>query len=151
MGFAPEKQVRTGLPAGGKEIRTLGPPEAIYTELVFKTLFTRWKTRNTDPFRGAASAVDCRGTGGGYQRPAAASSQGMTVTSGQIACARHALALCATALSSARLGRTTMAKTSSRPNGAAKSSLSSSSSRTPTACTTEAYRSSAASAEDSRG
>jgi len=86
MGFATENQVRTGLPAGGKEIRTLDPPEAIYTELVFKTLFTRWKTRNTDPFRGAASAVDCRGTGG-YQRPAAASSQGMTVTSGQIACA----------------------------------------------------------------
>jgi len=26
------------------------PPEAIYTELVFKTLFTRWKTRNTDPY-----------------------------------------------------------------------------------------------------
>ena len=52
------------------------PPEAIYTELVFKTLFTRWKTRNTDPFRGAASAVDCRGTGG-YQRLAAESSQGM--------------------------------------------------------------------------
>jgi len=34
----------------------------------------------------------------------------MTVTSGQIACARRALALCETALSSARLGRITMAK-----------------------------------------
>jgi len=26
MGFAPENQVRTGLPAGGRRIRTLGPP-----------------------------------------------------------------------------------------------------------------------------
>jgi hypothetical protein len=26
MGFAPENEVRTGLPAGGSRIRTLGPP-----------------------------------------------------------------------------------------------------------------------------
>src|SRR5437899_2158397 len=83
--------------------------------------------------RAAASAADRGDTGGGYQRPAASPSQGMTVTSGQIARARRALALCEAALSSARLGRITMAKTSSRPKGAATSSLSSSSSRTPTA------------------
>jgi hypothetical protein len=34
----------------------------------------------------------------------------MTVTSGQNSCARRALALCETALSSARLGRITMGK-----------------------------------------
>src|SRR6267143_7209367 len=32
MGFAPENQVRTGLPAGGKWIRTIGPPPEIVVD-----------------------------------------------------------------------------------------------------------------------
>src|SRR6266853_4761211 len=30
LGFVPESQVRTRLPAGGSEIRTLGPPDEAY-------------------------------------------------------------------------------------------------------------------------
>jgi hypothetical protein len=53
MGFAPENQVRTGLPAGGKEIRTLGPSRGQ----------NAWGTPSGDPWlcgsipRGTVAAV----------------------------------------------------------------------------------------------
>ena len=134
MGFVPKNQVRTGLPGGGKEIRTLGPPLRRFTPSWCSRHCSRGGKRGI-PILISHGRVRHRSQRHGWW----ISETGRCIVPGYDGdlrpdCLR---ASCFSSMRDRVVERPIRAdhhgKMSSRPKGAATSSLSSSSSRTPMA------------------